>query len=109
MYLPGQLASRQFPTQIHVSPSQIIFFPCQMNFKAQEAMENPKIPCFTIQDNPSLSNFSERRRKNILNEKMNNNYFKNFYANLALNLVNVLPIPQINLNRIQFWLTIKDF
>ena len=46
---------------------------------------------FTIQDNPSLSCFSQRWGKNLFDEKTNNSFiFTNFYANLSLNLVNIL-------------------
>ena len=47
--------------------------------------------------------------KILFDEKANKNSFKNFYANLALNLVNKLSHALINLIEIQFWLTIKDF
>ena len=53
-------------------------------------MESPYITRFTIQDNLSLSNFSQRWGKNFFDEKTNNS-FKNLYANLALNSVNELP------------------
>ena len=51
-------------------------------------MESPEIPRFTIKDNPSLS---QKWGKILLDEKVNNNSFKNFNANLAPNLVNKLP------------------
>ena len=35
--------------------------------------------------------------KILFGEKTNNNSFKNFYINLALNLVNKFPLPLINL------------
>ena len=58
-------------------------------------MESPEIPRFTIKDNPSLSSFSQKWGKILLDEKVNKvkskNSFKNFNANLAPNLVNKLP------------------
>ena len=54
-------------------------------------MESPEIPRFTIQNNPSLSSFSQKCGKISFDEKANNNSFQNFSANLALNLVNKLP------------------
>ena len=70
-------------------------------------MESPKIPRFTIQGNSSLSNFSQRWGKMSFDEKANNNSFKNFNANLALNLLSKLPRASniFNLDS----LTIKDF
>ena len=41
--------------------------------------------------NSSLSNFSQRWGKNLFDKKRSNNSFKNYYANLALQLVNKLP------------------
>ena len=37
VYLSGQLASREFPSQIHISASQINFFGSHMNFSASDA------------------------------------------------------------------------
>ena len=54
-------------------------------------MESPEIPRFTIQNNHSLSSFSQKCGKISFDEKANNNSFQNFSANLALNLVNKLP------------------
>ena len=40
--------------------------------------------------NPSLSSFSQRWGKILFYEKTNNNSLKNFYTNLAINLVDKL-------------------
>ena len=42
-------------------------------------------------------------------EKTNNNFFKNFYANLALNLVNKLLHAPNKIDLDSVLLTIKDF
>ena len=50
-------------------------------------MESPKIPRFTFEDNPSLSNLSQRWGNISFYKKNPNNSFKIFCTNLALTLV----------------------
>ena len=57
----------------------------------QGAIGSPKIARFTIQDDPSLSNFSQRWGKIYIGVKANKNTVKNFCANLILSSVNKLP------------------
>lgn len=59
----------------------------------EKPMKSPKIPRFTFEDNPSLSNLSQRWGNISFYKKNPNNSFKIFCTNLALTLVKLSHSP----------------